>query len=94
MHRTQNPNASAADTIDDATLVVTPADILRGAARYLETHGWIQGNYYNADGGAFPAACALGARGRATCARGAYPRSSRRRTARDHAHRQGHRAVA
>jgi hypothetical protein len=50
---------------------LTPADILRGAARYLQLHGWTQGNLY-ADTGhttnASPfgvAACALGAIGMA-----------------------------
>ena len=45
MHRTQNPTSSAADT--DNRSVVTPADILRGAARYLEEHGWHRGAYYD-----------------------------------------------
>ena len=44
MHRTQNPTCSAADTADPS--VVTPADILRGAADYLEAHGWTQKVYY------------------------------------------------
>jgi hypothetical protein len=59
MHRTQNPTASAADT--DNGPVVTPATILRGAARYLEAHGWTQGDYYSDATSAFPAACADGA---------------------------------
>lgn len=59
MHRTQNPTASAADT-DNGT-VVTPATILRGAAHYLEAHGWTQGDYYADNTSAFPPACADGA---------------------------------
>jgi hypothetical protein len=68
MHRTQNPTAPAADTADPS--VVTPADILRGAARYLEAHGWTQNVYYggNADE-AFPPACADGAIGMAAYGR-------------------------
>jgi hypothetical protein len=63
MHRTQNLTVSAADT--DTTPVVTPADILRGAATYLEAHGWNQRSYYEATTDPFPAACALGAIGMA-----------------------------
>ena len=63
MHRTQNPTGTAADT--DDTIVVTPADILRGAARYLEIHGWTQRDHYSNQGGPFPPACALGAIGMA-----------------------------
>lgn len=47
---------------------VTPAFILRGAATYLDRHGWTQENYYFnpiADEDLFPAACALGAIGMA-----------------------------
>jgi hypothetical protein len=72
MHRTQNLTAPAADT-DDFT-VITPADILRGAATYLETHGWTQHVYYAPEPGyndgrpcqPFPPACADGALGMAT----------------------------
>ncbi len=64
MHRTQNPTAPAADT-DIPTVDVTPADILRGAARYLELHGWIQRDHYSNQGGPFPPACAIGAIGMA-----------------------------
>jgi hypothetical protein len=40
----------------------TPADLLRGAATYLETHGWHQGALYDRRGdSATPPACALGA---------------------------------
>src|SRR4051812_6352319 len=64
MHRTHNPTAPAADTDDPS--VVTPADILRGAARYLQLHGWIQHAYYGGDDtAAFPPACADGAIGMA-----------------------------
>jgi hypothetical protein len=43
---------------------VTPADILRGAATYLDRYGWHQGDYYAtiADPSVpFPPACAFGA---------------------------------
>ncbi len=63
MHRTQIPTVSAADT--DGFAPVTPADILRGAARYLEIHGWTQRDHYSNQGGPFPPACALGAIGMA-----------------------------
>ncbi|MCA2219521.1 DUF6197 family protein [Jidongwangia harbinensis] len=63
MQSTQNPTAPAADT-DDQT-VITPADILRGAARYLEIHGWIQASYYANHADPFPPACAIGAIGMA-----------------------------
>jgi hypothetical protein len=56
------PPGPAADL--DETISVTPADILRGAARYLEIHGWIQGTFYAAFD-PFPAACADGAIGMA-----------------------------
>jgi hypothetical protein len=40
----------------------TPADLLRGAAGYLETHGWHQGADYDRRGdSATPPACAMGA---------------------------------
>ncbi len=46
--------------------MTTPADILRGAARYLEVHGWTQHSYYAPDNTtAFPAACVSGAIGMA-----------------------------
>lgn len=42
----------------------SPARTLRDAARYLERHGWIQGEYYDATSGVFtPAACMVGAVG-------------------------------
>ena len=64
MHRTQNLTAPAADT--DGLEPVTPADILRGAARYLEIHGWTQSHYYGGEpADAFPPACAIGAIGMA-----------------------------
>jgi hypothetical protein len=59
MNPTQNLSVSAADT-DTPAEVVTPATILRGAATYLETHGWTQGDYY-ATTSPFPPACAAGA---------------------------------
>ncbi|MEV6493075.1 hypothetical protein AB0M20_31300 [Actinoplanes sp. NPDC051633] len=68
MHRTQNPTAPASDT--DGLAAVTPADILRGAARYLDLHGWTQELYYS--GGpedAFPPACVDGAIGMAAYGR-------------------------
>jgi hypothetical protein len=64
MHRTQIPTNSAADT--DGFAPVTPADILRGAATYLETHGWTQAVYYGGTAADhFPPACADGAIGMA-----------------------------
>ncbi|MEU4162553.1 hypothetical protein [Actinoplanes sp. NPDC026670] len=62
MNRTQNPTGTAADTTTD--LVVTPALILRGAANYLELHGWIRGDYYGTVR-PFPPADAGGALGMA-----------------------------
>jgi hypothetical protein len=60
MHRTQNPTAPAADTADPS--VVTPADILRGAARYLDQHGWYRTAYYGgAEDNPFPPADVVGA---------------------------------
>jgi hypothetical protein len=62
MHRTQHPTVSAADT--DGVIAVSPAGILRGAARYLEVHGWTQHVYYGGTpADAFPPACADGAIG-------------------------------
>jgi hypothetical protein len=63
MHRTQNPTGPAADT--DDTPPVTPADILRGAARYLEIHGWHRRDYYATTTVPFPAADVAGAIGMA-----------------------------
>ncbi|TDC37096.1 hypothetical protein [Micromonospora sp. KC213] len=41
---------------------LTPADILRCAARYLELRGWTQGNPYEfGEHDSFPPACTLGA---------------------------------
>ena len=43
---------------------VTPALVLRNAARYLERYGWIQGAYYDATAMSFtPPACLVGAIG-------------------------------
>jgi hypothetical protein len=92
MHRTQNLTDSAAVTADLS--VVTPADTLRGAALYLEVHGWFQGGYYPATTtGPFPAACALGAIGMAAHGRmtelpfdGLSPSVRDSRKAADHLH--------
>ena len=62
MNRTQNPTSSAADNTTE--VVVTPADTLRGAARYLELHGWTRGDYYGSTR-PFPPACVIGALGMA-----------------------------
>jgi hypothetical protein len=41
---------------------VTPAVVLRGAARYLQLHGWTQGTYYaDQPDNPTPPACAMGA---------------------------------
>jgi hypothetical protein len=48
-----------------AHIGVTPAAVLRGAAAYLQRHGWIRGAYYDATDHPFPAACAVGAIGMA-----------------------------
>ncbi|MEV5767163.1 hypothetical protein AB0L34_21740 [Micromonospora sp. NPDC052213] len=47
---------------------LTPADILRCAARYIELHGWNQGTYYalTDDDNPFPPACVSAAIGMAT----------------------------
>ncbi|OJF10399.1 DUF6197 family protein [Couchioplanes caeruleus] len=68
MNRTQNPTGTAADT-DSPTVVVTPADILRGAAYYLEEHGWNRRNYYAEGYKPFPPACVAGAIGMAAFGR-------------------------
>jgi hypothetical protein len=40
----------------------TPADVLRGAASYLQSHGWHQHDLYTPNSGMpFPPACAIGA---------------------------------
>lgn len=55
MHPTQKPASPAPDGL-------TPADLLRGAALYLQRHGWTQGAYYQAATvELFPPACASGA---------------------------------
>src|SRR5262245_39203735 len=55
MHPTHHPPAPV--EVD-----VTPADILRGAALYLQRHGWTQGDYYDRSRPQpFPPACAAGA---------------------------------
>jgi len=54
--------------IPDVT--ITPADILRGAARYVDLHGWTRDDFYSASHDAiWPAACALGAIGMAVYGR-------------------------
>jgi membrane-bound lytic murein transglycosylase B len=41
---------------------LTPADVLRGAASYLQSHGWHQHDLYAPNSGVpFPPACAIGA---------------------------------
>jgi hypothetical protein len=41
---------------------ITPADLLRGAARYLSRYGWLQGDFFDlVDEANFPPACSLGA---------------------------------
>ena len=52
---------------DDLTNTVTPADILRYAALYLDRHGWIQGDMFVDPLQATPAACAQGAIRMAVC---------------------------
>ncbi len=45
-----------------ATGELSPAVVLRGAARYLQSHGWMQGTYYpNGTTSPFPPACLVGA---------------------------------
>lgn len=57
MHPTQNPPTTTTPAAE-----ITPAVILRGAARYLELHGWHRGDAFQPDTGRpFPPACALGA---------------------------------
>jgi hypothetical protein len=67
MHPTHNtPTPDTAQPVD-----ITPADVLRGAACYLDLHGWRQGALYTDDRhttdtpSITPAACALGAIGMA-----------------------------
>jgi hypothetical protein len=59
MHPTQKP----ADTgpTDTGELTGTPADTLRVAATYLETHGWTQGVFFAGITDLYPPACAAGA---------------------------------
>ncbi|MFF0471488.1 hypothetical protein ACFYPX_29130 [Micromonospora zamorensis] len=57
MNPTQKPTHTPAALAD-----LTPADILRCAARYLERRGWTQGEPYElAENPPFPPACTLGA---------------------------------
>jgi hypothetical protein len=49
-------------THEPPTTGTTPADLLHGAARYLQLHGWIQGQFFDLlCERPFPPACALGA---------------------------------
>ncbi|MEV4533406.1 hypothetical protein AB0J82_06195 [Asanoa sp. NPDC049518] len=60
MQPIRNLTISAADI--DSLPAVTPADILRGAARYLEVRGWCQNCFFAATPlEAFPAVCIDGA---------------------------------
>lgn len=63
MNLTHHLSIRAADT--DELEPVTPAEILRGAARYLEIHGWITRHYYSNAATSFPPACVVGAIGMA-----------------------------
>ncbi|MFU8854915.1 hypothetical protein ACNAW0_28695 [Micromonospora sp. SL1-18] len=60
MNPTQKPLDNSGALAD-----LTPAVILRCAARYLEIRGWTQGVYYSDQAGMFPPACAIGAIGMA-----------------------------
>jgi hypothetical protein len=41
---------------------MTPGELLRGAALYLQRHGWLQGDFFDLLAeAAFPPACAIGA---------------------------------
>jgi hypothetical protein len=52
----------ATHTPAPADVVVTPAVVLRGAARYLQLHGWTQGTYYaDQPDNPTPPACLMGA---------------------------------
>ena len=42
---------------DKTPAPMTPSQLLTAAVAHIERHGWIQGNYYDRDGGT----CALGA---------------------------------
>jgi hypothetical protein len=56
MKATHNPPILDLDT------GMTPADLLRGAARYLNQYGWVQGDFFDLLAEAnFPPACSLGA---------------------------------
>ncbi len=65
MKATHNPpipadlNTPGLDLVDP---VLTPAVLLRGAALYLQRHGWIRGEFFDLlTEAAFPPACSLGA---------------------------------
>ncbi|WP_456049081.1 DUF6197 family protein [Actinoplanes sandaracinus] len=58
MQATHNPPLTASDT------GMTPAELLRGAALYLQHRGWTTHQFYDlvgGDAGPFPPACAVGA---------------------------------
>jgi hypothetical protein len=68
MHPTQKPAPCPprlAGQLGIAEVDVTPAQTLRGAALYVQRHGWTQHHYYWRTPGKLPAACALGAIGMA-----------------------------
>jgi hypothetical protein len=52
--------AGAAEPVATLPVDMTPADVLRAAALYLERHGWTQYLLYESDQ-PFPPACAMGA---------------------------------
>lgn len=62
MNPTYNPTHSGT-TPAEPTLAVelTPADLMRGGARYIQRYGWHQMSMFASDSGeAFPPACAIG----------------------------------
>jgi hypothetical protein len=62
MKATHNPTDTADTQPTPAEVQVTPADVLRGGAQYLQLHGWTQGDFFDIlTGPAFPPACAAGA---------------------------------
>jgi hypothetical protein len=66
MNPTHNPiHTNSTDTAPPPW--ITPADLLRGAALYLERHGWHQGDMFADLDQPFPAACATGAIRMAAC---------------------------
>jgi hypothetical protein len=64
MHPIQNPATGSPAGPSTMGIDLTPADILRGAALYLQRHGWTQGEYIAyrpTTDDPFPPACAHGA---------------------------------